>query len=62
MTTKPFSLIVKNSDGKKIYEIKELLFDKYVNYYSATLYTSKGDEFKGIVGLGERVTDNIFYD
>lgn len=62
MTLKPFTLIVKNDDGKKVYEIKELLFDKYINYYSATLYTAKGDEFKSIIGLGERVSTDLFLD
>ena len=26
------------------------------------MYTTEGDDFTGIIGLGERVTTNLFYD
>lgn len=39
-----------------------MILDSYLNYIGMTLNTTRGDNFTGIFGLGERAQRNIFYE
>lgn len=62
MTDKPFALNVLNNKGSSVYKLHQLFLDDYLNYIGSTLNTTKGDNFTGIFGLGERAQRSMFYD
>lgn len=43
-----------------IFELDTLAFDEYLNSYGGTLHTRKGDDFEGILGLGDQVSGELF--
>lgn len=47
-------------NSKVIFELNTLAFDEYLNSYSATLHTQQGDKFRGVLGLGDQVSADLF--
>jgi hypothetical protein len=42
--------------------LKNLVYDSYYNYVGLqAISTLKGDKFHGVMGLGERTQNNLFY-
>lgn len=57
----PFSLEIKNSAGAVIYKLEGMVLSEYFNYIDSTVYTDWA--FKtGIMGLQEKVSNNLFLD
>jgi len=47
---------------KEILKINEIIYDSYLNWVGLELYTQKGEDFTGMIGLGERVQGNLFLE
>jgi hypothetical protein len=44
------------------FEIDRIIYDSYLNWVGMRAFTeSKGDSFKGVMGLGERTQKSMFY-
>ena len=44
------------------FEIDRIIYDSYLNWVGMKAYTeSKGDSYKGVMGLGERTQKSMFY-
>ena len=52
---------VRDASGDFVANITEFLLDDYLNYYYQQVMAEGGDNFKGIMGLGERIMDDLFY-
>jgi len=63
ISDKPFSVDISTDEETQslYFNINGLLFDSFLNVVRTKIYTSKGDNFKGIFGLGERVNKDFFF-
>jgi len=44
------------------FEIDRILYDSYLNWVGMRAFTeSKGDSYQGVMGLGERGQNSLFY-
>lgn len=44
------------------FQIKNLVYDSYLNWIGMQAFTQKGDNFRGVMGLGERTQQSLFYE
>lgn len=53
---------VQQGQTAPLFEIDRFIYDSYVNWVGMTaLTTMKGDNYRGVLGLGERSSDNLFF-
>jgi hypothetical protein len=53
---------VQQGQTAPLFEIDRFVYDSYVNWVGMTaLTTMKGDNYRGVLGLGERSSDNLFF-
>jgi len=55
-------VVIKNLDGIIIYEINSIVLDKHLNVIDGTATLSLNSNSEGIIGLGERISDDLFLD
>jgi len=60
----PNTLLTVSSEASgnktKIFSLGAVMLGDYLNLMNSMVYTEKGDNFQGIMGLAERTVDNLF--
>lgn len=66
ITKSPFTINFTRLDstGKDTYlQLNGLIYDSYLNWVGLRAFTAtQGDQFRGVLGLGERSQSKLFYE